>query len=115
MGVKGEASYRGSKLSTYLPTCLPACLPAYLPTYLPAYLPACLPTYLSICPSVYTYLPVYPSVYTYPSMPTCLCLPVYVTLIRSIESFIVFAGWSFERLSCGSGDGRVAMTTVVWL
>jgi len=31
-----------------------------------------------------------------------------------IESFAAFAGWSFERWSSGSGDGRLVLATVVW-
>jgi hypothetical protein len=33
---------------------------------------------------------------------------------RLIESFVVFAGWSFKRSSSGSGDGRLVLATVVW-
>jgi hypothetical protein len=33
---------------------------------------------------------------------------------RSIELFVVFAGWSFEWRSSGSGDGRLVLATVVW-
>jgi hypothetical protein len=35
---------------------------------------------------------------------------------RLIESFVVFAGWSFERSSSGSGNGRLVLATVLcWL
>ena len=34
---------------------------------------------------------------------------------RSIESFVVFAGWLFERSSSGSGNSHLVLTTtVVW-
>ncbi len=32
---------------------------------------------------------------------------------RSIESFVVFAGWLFERRSSGSGNGRLVLVTVL--
>jgi hypothetical protein len=32
---------------------------------------------------------------------------------RSIESFVVFAGWLFERSSSGSGNGRLVLATVL--
>jgi len=50
-------------------------------------------------------LPAYLSVY----------LPTYLPFDRSIESFVVFAGWLFER-SSSSGDGRLVLATVLcWL
>ena len=85
MGVKGEASYRGSKLFTYLPTYLSTCLPTYLPTYLLAYLPIYL--------SVRLYLPVY----AYLSVPTCLCY------LDSIDRIVYCVRWLVVR------------TVVVWL
>jgi hypothetical protein len=42
-------------------------------------------------------------------------LKALVQLIdRLIESFVVFAGWSFERSSSGSGNGHLVLATVVW-
>ena len=32
---------------------------------------------------------------------------------QSIELFVVFAGWLFERSSSGSGNGRVVLATVL--
>ena len=32
---------------------------------------------------------------------------------RSIESFVVFAGWLFEQSSSGSGNGRLVLATVL--
>jgi len=39
----------------------------------------------------------------------------FSSIDQLIESFVVFAGWSFERSSFGSGSGRLVLATVVWL
>jgi len=54
-------------------------------------------------------------------MPTYLCLPVYVTLIRSIDRIVYRVRWLvvrtvvvwLRRRSCGDDDGRLALATVV--
>jgi len=89
-------------------------------------------------PTICAYLSVPTVCVCLPSVPTvcasclcyCLCLPVCnlgersarlkappnsIDRINSNRSLRPFAGCTFERWLSGSGDGRLALTTVVWL